>query len=456
MLPCSKVLHSICAYKRGAGDCSTYSIDLEEMNLQAFIGAKLLSSKVAQPSKKPFEIYDSRLSGFTLRVQPTGMRSYYARFGRNRRIALGKVATLLPDEARKKCQKVLGNVAHGHHPLYGLSGADGPTLGQFIEETYLPWAKANRPRTAPNTLGKLNRLYGSWFAEPLSSITMERIDSWKIRRLNTGRSGTTVLRDIFTLSSVRSRAVRLGKLADNPIRWVDKPRIDRRPKIRYLDEQEEARLRAALNARDAEMRKARESANVWRQERQYELLPSLPHFGDHLTPAILVSMNTGLRRGELLSLHWNSIDFNHQILTVEGGTAKSRQTRHVPINDEATRVLKHWHEQANGGQRVFEAKTGFKSAWAQLLKRAQITKFRWHDLRHHFASRLVQIGVPLNTVRDLLGHSSVAMSLRYAHLAPDQRREAVAKLNEKPILALTVRLPWNHDPTAHFYPICPS
>jgi hypothetical protein len=58
----------------------------------------------------------------------------------------------------------------------------------------------------------------------------------------------------------------------------------------------------------------------------------------------------------------------------------------------------------------------------------------------------VQRGVPLNTVRDLLGHSTVQMSLRYAHLAPDQRREAVAKLNEKPILALTLRLPWSHFP----------
>ena len=65
-----------------------------------------------------------------------------------------------------------------------------------------------------------------------------------------------------------------------------------------------------------------------------------------------------------------------------------------------------------------------------------------YDLRHHFASRLVQKGVPLNTVRDLLGHGSVGMSLRYAHLAPDQRREAVAKLNEKPLLTLTMRLQW--------------
>jgi integrase len=116
-------------------------------------------------------------------------------------------------------------------------------------------------------------------------------------------------------------------------------------------------------------------------------------------------------------------------------------------------LLNRWREQTNGGRRIFEVKTGFKTAWAHLLNRAHIAKFRWHDLRHHFASRLVQAGVPLNTVRDLLGHSSVAMSLRYAHLAPDQRREAVAKLNEKPLLALTLRLQPNRIPAVHFYPI---
>jgi integrase len=149
---------------------------------------------------------------------------------------------------------------------------------------------------------------------------------------------TTVLRDIFTLSSVLSRVVRLGKLTDDPIRRVDKPRIDRRPKARFLDEQEESRLRAALHARDAEMREARESANAWRQKRKKQLLPSLPHFGDHLTPAVLLSMNTGLRRGELLALGWESIDFNRRILTVEGGTAKSRQTRRL---------------ESGGGTRIF-------------------------------------------------------------------------------------------------------
>ena len=86
--------------------------------MQAFIGATLLTTKDAQPQSKPFEIYDSRLSGFTLRVQPSGVRSYYARFGRNRRVVLGKAGTIAPEEARERCQKVLGNVAHGRHPLH--------------------------------------------------------------------------------------------------------------------------------------------------------------------------------------------------------------------------------------------------------------------------------------------------------------------------------------------------
>jgi hypothetical protein len=204
--------------------------------VQTFIGTNLLSSQLAQPTNKPFEIYDDRLAGFTLRVQPTGVRSYYARLKRNRRFALGKVGALQPDEARDRCKQVLSNVAHGRHPLHGLNG-EGLTLGQFIEESYVPWVKTNRPRTAANTLEKLKRHFETWYAEPLSTITAERIELWKIRRVNTGRVPTTVMRDIFTLSSVLRRAVRLGKLTDNPVRRVDKPRIDRRPKIRFLDQQ---------------------------------------------------------------------------------------------------------------------------------------------------------------------------------------------------------------------------
>lgn len=149
------------------------------------------------------------------------------------------------------------------------------------------------------------------------------------------------------------------------------------------------------------------------------------------------------------------MDFGRQLLTVEGRNAKSRQTRHVPLNEEAVDVLRRWRDQSGTAMRVFDVVTGFQAAWEKILKRAGISNFRWHDLRHHFASRLVQQGVPLNTVRDLLGHSTVGMSLRYAHLAPDQRREAVAKLNERPLLTLTMRLQWEGFPTMSGCPVVP-
>ncbi len=261
----------------------------------------------------------------------------------------------------------------------------------------------------------------------------------------------TVVRDLYTLSSVLRRAVKAGELRENPVRRVDKPRVDRRGKVRFLDQAEETRLRNVLKARDEEIQNRRTCGNNRRQTRHEPVLPPLTHFGDHLTPAVLLSMNTGLRRGEVVKLRWGSLDFNRRLVTVEGRNAKNRQTRHVPLNDEAVRVLQNWREQSGTGARVFDVATGFRTAWGKILKRARIRNFRWHDLRHHFASRLVQHGVPLNTVRDLLGHSSVGMSLRYAHLAPDQRREAVAKLNERPVLALSMRLKWEGFSAASCY-----
>ncbi|MGH7869186.1 MAG: integrase arm-type DNA-binding domain-containing protein, partial [Candidatus Dormibacteraceae bacterium] len=229
--------------------------------MRAVIGANLLSSKVAQPTKKPFEIYDGRLPGFTLRVQPSGVRSYYARFGRNRRVALGQAGTIGPDEARERCQKVLGNVAHGSHPLHGLGGTDGITLGMFIADTYATWVNTSRPRTAADTLQKLYRHFRTWYPEPITAITVERVEAWKARRLNEGRSPSTVLRDLFTLSSVLRRAVKAGELIENPVRRVDKPRVDRGGKVRFLDQGEETRLRDAPKARDEEKRARRTLAN---------------------------------------------------------------------------------------------------------------------------------------------------------------------------------------------------
>lgn len=183
------------------------------------------------------------------------------------------------------------------------------------------------------------------------------------------------------------------------------------------------------------MRSARDSANSWRQERNYDQLPDLRAqiFADYLKPMILLSINTGLRKGELLGLAWNNINFDLATLTVAGEIAKSGKTRYIPLNEEAIHVLKAWRKQTNGTLLIFPNKDGkqfneIKKSWATILKIAEIEDFRWHDLRHHFASKLAMAGVDLNTIRELLGHADIKMTLRYAHLAPEHKADAVARL----------------------------
>jgi len=137
-----------------------------------------------------------------------------------------------------------------------------------------------------------------------------------------------------------------------------------------------------------------------------------------------------MRRGEVFNLTWADIDLKNKIITVEGATSKSGQTRHIPINKELLETMTNWKQQSGSKGFVFPGKDGnrldnVKKSWDGLLTLAKIDGFRWHDLRHTFASKLVMAGVPLNTVRELLGHSDLAMTLRYAHLAPDSKAAAV-------------------------------
>lgn len=186
---------------------------------------------------------------------------------------------------------------------------------------------------------------------------------------------------------------------------------------------------------DDSRRTARQSANGWRRERGYDPWPEYGSYTDYVTPLVLMALNTGLRRGELLQLRWRDIDLPRTNLTVRGEGAKTGQTRHVPLNTEVVDVLKKWKPAGAEADRfVFSASTSTaplaeaRKAWAAVLTKAKIRSFRFHDLRHTFASKLVMAGVDLNTVRELLGRKKISMTLRYAHLAPQHKAAAVEKL----------------------------
>lgn len=303
-----------------------------------------------------------------------------------------------------------------------------------MEKNYGPWVLQHR-KTGKETMERIASSFGPMYDMGLTELTNGQIEAWRTKRLKAGAKSSTVNRDIASLRSAVAKAVEWEIIGEHPFAKVKPLQIDPNPIVRFLSIDEEKRLRLALDTRQDKHRATRDSANHWRKERGKAPLPDLKslEFTDHLKPMILISINTGIRQGELFNLTWRQVDFERANLTVHGYGAKSGRTRHIPMNAEALKTLTDWKAQSTGSGLVFPNKNGSPfdnvgNSWTKLLLDASIENFRWHDLRHHFASRLVMAGVDLNTVRELLGHSDIKMTLRYAHLAPEHKAAAVAKL----------------------------
>jgi integrase len=401
--------------------------------MQAAISIAMV--KQLRPAAKPFEVRDTRVRGFLLRVQPSGSMTYYAEYGRGKRIAIGRSDVMTPDKARDRARDILAGAQFGDDPMEEHRVAKAHTLGSFIEEVYDPWAEANI-RTAAATVARLKASFAEHLDKKLGELTPWIIEKWRAARLKEGAKPATVNRDLDDLKSSLTKAAAWGLLEANPIVAVKRSKIDSARAPRFLSPDEEGRLRVALGDREERIRRERDSANAWRAGRGYELLPDLRAcaFADYLKPLVLLSLHTGMRRGELFALTGQSVDLVAARIVVHGATAKSGTTRHLPLNSEALAVLRGWHGQAaDKAELVFPGKNGaafnnVRRSWEGVLAGAGITRFRWHDLRHTFASNLVMAGVDLNTVRELLGHSDYKMTQRYAHLAPEHKAAAVAKL----------------------------
>jgi integrase len=401
--------------------------------------AKLLPRIVesAKPEDAPYEIHDTDLRGLLLRVQPSGVKSYVVTWGRGKRRTLGRHPVMTVTGARHAALAALSESAKHGAPLAVIEAkkpaqAKPMTLGDYIEHHYTPWAKANQ-KAGSATIAAIDSVFRDLYERELRSVSAFDIERVKSQRLKANIKPSTVNRDLSRIRGAFSRAVDWGLIAENPLKTVKQVKGGDDSRVRYLSKDEDRRLRKALAAREQERRKRRASGNEWSEERSAKTRPEWPvdGFTDHLMPIFLLAINTGLRRGELLGLAWSHVNLPNKLLTVSVGNSKSRKARHVPLNAEALDAITRWKKQSRESGLVFPSPAGVRmesisSSWEAVCDAAKLKDFRFHDLRHSFASRLVMAGVDLNTVRELLGHSDIRMTLRYAHLAPSKLAEAVA------------------------------
>lgn len=253
------------------------------------------------------------------------------------------------------------------------------------------------------------RLYPHFTNRELHTLSGADIRAYIDARRSAGASPGTVNRELGLLSSALNFARReLDWEVPNPAQG----RRLREPegRVRRISPDEAARLIAAAESE-----------------------PQAPYLADF----IRLALNTGCRRDELLRLEWGRVDRRARLLHLEARHTKAGKRRSIPLNALALDALaarRAWCDRhCRGTAWVFAKENGervqsIKRSWATACRRAGIKDFRVHDLRHTCAAWLVSAGEPLTAIRDLLGHSTVRMTERYAHLAPENVRAAVAVL----------------------------
>ncbi|MDO5305060.1 MAG: site-specific integrase [bacterium] len=333
------------------------------------------------------------------------------------------------EKSAKKCEVVImSEVMHGN---YKISRSEKKlTLNDGIK-VFLEYSKN---KLSHNTdLIRINKII-EYFGKnkPLENISVEDINVFKqkmklktetktVKKLNpkykrgngqpkylteeievqTERSNATINRYCAVISKMFNLLIADGKLVKNPCKFSPKLR-ENNYKIRYLKEDEQKRLFNCLD----------------------EFL--------YIKPIIILALYTGMRKGEILNLKWSQIDFKNEFIDIL--KSKSGKERKIPIAGKVKEVLSELGK--NGEEFIFinpetnKPYNDIKKSFSSLLKKAQIENFRFHDFRHTVATRLVESGVDLLIVKEILGHSNIETTMRYAHPVPELKLKAILKLNE--------------------------
>jgi integrase len=383
--------------------------------------------------------YDNVLPGFGCRVTPNGARSWIVEYrphggGRSvgkRRITLGSVSVLTPDQARDAAGDVLAKVRFGEDaPHDRAARRSSPMVAELINEFM---HEEIRPTRKPRTADLYDIYFRVHVRPALGSKRAREVtsaDVGKLHRKIGTKTPVTANRVVAVLSSLFSWAARLGKVPKdlNPARGITRYREARRE--RFLTSEELARLGDAL--REAETvgvpwvvdEQSPKAKHVPKDNRRTKVSP-------YATAALRLLLLTGCRLREILNLRWEEFDRERGMLLLPDSKTGRKP---VVLSSAAIAVLEsipHAGDYVIAGLRPKKARRDLKRPWEAIRHRAGLGPIRLHDLRHTFAATGAGSNLGLPVIGKLLGHRRAETTSRYAHVAADPLKTAADAIASK-------------------------
>lgn len=352
------------------------------------------------------EVFDTLMRGLYVDVLANGRMTYrvrYRQFGRQRVHTLGDARLLTVGEAREKARIVLRKVLAGGDPKAVPTLTDGPTIGYFFLEQYLPYVKSYKRSWETDESMIRNHLVPALGDRPMGSIIAPDVARLVESMRSRGYAAGTCNRALVLMRYGYTLALRwrLDGVDQNPAKELKNLKEDNRIE-RYLTSEQMARLVDAVSRSENPLLGA-------------------------IVPFLIC---TGARKREVLDAKWEDVDWRRRLWRIP--KTKSGKIRHVPLSAGALRILQRVQTQFTlaSGYVFANPATGrpFESiyySWNTARSRAGLPELRIHDLRHSFASFLVNAGRSLYEVQALLGHSDIRTTSRYAHLSRERLFEAV-------------------------------
>lgn len=324
--------------------------------------------------------------------------------------------------SRKGAEKVIAKrkAAIAENKFLDVRKDPEPVMFHEFAKEYLEWAKANKKLLSwKQDLYKMRRLDKKFGKRILQEITTLEIEKYKSRRSND--IGPAALNgELRLIKHLYSKAIEWEKAKENPARAV-KLLKGEKSRVRFLSPDEVKTL--------------------------------LSNCVDHLEPIVTLALHSGMRKSEILGLQWSQVNFDQGIITVLD--SKNHERRDIPMDQTVKAMLQ---ENQRNGDYVFSDQTGnrftsFQHSFETARKKSGIEDFHFHDLRHTFASHLVMQGIDIMTVKELMGHKTLDMTLRYAHLAPDHKTKAITildrvfgKVETTNVIDLQEKMRWSQNP----------